>query len=589
VLLSHNTNSNPLQLINTQEHYVLRRIAPPPATPKPQQRRMPKFSAALNRTLTRTFSRAPSTSRAHYRPDSSDSSHCEDDKFAPELPVGDRRVTQSSPAATWPSLSRLRSNFLAAVGSGSGGSSSVASRQGQGIGLQQQQGLQPSSSGSVIKSSGSSRLFGLVMQVKSSSAAAAGPSSRDVTAAAAANRRSIATGRPVGEGRETGSSSIDAAAQRDADTASAVPTVQLRDISFGHVLPASQQQQQQPDSQLALDDNSSSSALGSSSHSKPEPTDSTQQQQQQQVESQQQSAAEMPPSAFHFAAGPPLIEQGTVDWLGSCDLQQQQQHQQQQQQLPGSPTGRRTVHFSEPAVEKCPTSPATNDNSSWDAVSPDSAAAAAASVPHAAAAATSSQYSISPKLTLVYKDVFVADKPLKRGLGATLAGLCQRRGKMTTGDEQHSEDAAAAAAAKKGPDMDAAAAAGATFIVPGEVTACELQLLNIIHLCLPVEELLLVMCLQTFKVHQCQAATVVGPGVMFQAAVLKLQHVGDLETPYTCWLSALCDRRSEHICCCCCCCVTSRCEWHVCTLAASCRDGAKRLVSATSLGLSHKF
>jgi hypothetical protein len=440
---------------------------------------MPKFSAALNRTLNRTFSRAPSTSRAHYHPDSSDSSHCEDDKFTPELPVGDRRVTQSSPAtaSAWPSLSRLRSNFLAAVGSGSGGSSSVASRQGQGIGLQQQQGLQPSSSSGVINSSGSSRLFGLVMQVKSSSAAAAaGPALRDVTAAAAAaaDSSSIATGRPLGEGRETGSSTSDGAAQCDADTASAVPKVQLRDISFGHILPAGQQQQQRSDSQLAVDDSSSSSALRSSRHSQHEPTDPTQQQQQQQVESQQLGAVQVPPSAFHFAAGPPLLEQGTADWLGSSDLRQQQQ-QQQQQQLPGSPTGRRTVHFIEPDVEKYLTSPAANDNSTWDAASPDSAAAAAAaSVPHATAAATSSQYSISPKLTLVYKDVFVADKPLKKGLRSTLSGLCQRRGKMTTGDEQHSEDAAAAAAgaAKSGPDMDAAAAAGATFIVPGEVTAC---------------------------------------------------------------------------------------------------------------------
>jgi hypothetical protein len=75
----------------------------------------------------------------------------------------------------------------------------------------------------------------------------------------------------------------------------------------------------------------------------------------------------------------------------------------------------------------------------------------------------------------VYRDVFVADKPLKRGLGSRLAGLCQRQGAVVTGEEeQHEEDAAA----RSGPDMDAAAAAGATFTAPGEVTSCVSQLLD---------------------------------------------------------------------------------------------------------------
>jgi hypothetical protein len=91
-----------------------------------------------------------------------------------------------------------------------------------------------------------------------------------------------------------------------------------------------------------------------------------------------------------------------------------------------------------------------------------------------AAAASSLINSITPQLTLVFQNVFVAEKPLKGSLGSKLAGLCQRPDKAAAVDGQNQQlqqkkgSAAAAAAAGSGPDMDAAAAAvGATFIVPG--------------------------------------------------------------------------------------------------------------------------
>ncbi|WIA38572.1 hypothetical protein OEZ86_001885 [Tetradesmus obliquus] len=74
------------QLINTQEHYVLRRIAPPPAAAKPH-RRIPKFSAALSRSINRTLTRVMSATRQPHR-QSSSSSLGDSDEFSVNLPAG---------------------------------------------------------------------------------------------------------------------------------------------------------------------------------------------------------------------------------------------------------------------------------------------------------------------------------------------------------------------------------------------------------------------------------------------------------------------------------------------------------------------